>query len=91
MPLSRKKVEKALKTKGFVVDESKDHRFYYFTSKKTIFTKISTGTKYKTLGDDLIGKIHRQIRLSKNEFLEYVNCSMSLNAYCEKLKNQDLY
>jgi predicted RNA binding protein YcfA (HicA-like mRNA interferase family) len=93
MPLSRRKVEKALKKKGFKMEDDRDHRFYFLDKpvpKKSIFTKISTGTDYKTLGNGLVGKIARQIKLSKDDFLKYVDCSISLKDYYKILKSKKL-
>ncbi len=81
--LERDDVEAALKRKGFVQDD-RDHRYFklFVGGKYTaIFTKTSTGKKYKTLGDNLVSHMARQVKLTGKQFKALVDCSLSAADY----------
>ena len=77
----RKNIEKGLKRKGFNRVESHHHYFIYWTlsGKKTaVRTRTSHGSKSRTLGDSLLGKMADQCGgLSKRDFLKLVDCTLS--------------
>ena len=76
MPIERKSLEKKLLKEGFIKVD-RDHRYYFFNYpelNKSIFTKISTGSKYKTLGDSLVADIAKQLKLSKKMLEKFVRC-----------------
>jgi len=80
-----------LQKKGFVLSE-RDHKYFSYYSKngkKTgIFTKISHGTKYKVISDNLLAQMSKQCKLSKADFLELVDCSLTRDSYETKLQSQ---
>jgi hypothetical protein len=80
MPLDRREVEAGLEKKGFVLAE-RDHRFFTYHTiagqKTSVWTKTSTGTGYKTLGDDLIGKMAKQCGLTSRQFKDLVACPLT--------------
>lgn len=80
VPLDRRDVEAGLERKGFVLAE-RDHRFftYYNTAgqKTSVWTKTSLGTGYKTLSDDLIGKMAKQCGLTNKQFKDLIACPLS--------------
>ncbi len=85
-------LEKALKSKGFVLEDSRrDHRFYYFyhEGKKTIVrTKISTGSGYRDYPAHLATHVRKQMRLRNHEDLHrFVQCPMSLDEYKQLLRD----
>ena len=86
----RKDVESALSQKGFTLQEQADHRYYFFylDGKQVVRTKVSHGTKYRDLGDDLITQMARQCRLTKQQFLNLVDCPMSQGQYEQVLQSQ---
>ncbi|MDR2438177.1 MAG: hypothetical protein LBE12_02245 [Planctomycetaceae bacterium] len=88
----RTEIETALSQKGFQLQENKDHRYYFFRYNGRLITrtKVSHGTKYKDLSDDLISQMAKQCRLSKNDFLKFVDCSVSQQQYEIKLQQQNL-
>lgn len=91
MPIDRSDIRRALLQKGFR-EESGDHHFYtlWVANKKTpVFTKLSHGTKYKTYGDDLLAKVCRQLSLTKKQFLEYVECTLSESDLIEILSRNN--
>jgi predicted RNA binding protein YcfA (HicA-like mRNA interferase family) len=89
MPRDAKEVAANLKRKGFTPNEG-DHTFYrlFVDGKNTgIRTKISQGEK--EIHDGLLGQMAKQTRLVKKEFLELVDCPMTLERYVELLRERD--
>jgi hypothetical protein len=85
----RSDVEAALSQKGFVLREA-DHRYYlfYLEGRLAARTKVSTGTKYKDLRDDLLKKMAKQCHLTTQQFLNLVDCPMSAEQYKEIVVSQ---
>lgn len=89
MPRDAKDVAANLKRKGFTPDDG-DHTFYrlFVGGKNTgIRTKISHGEK--EIHDGLLGQMAKQTKLVKKEFLELVDCPMTLERYVELLRERD--
>jgi len=80
MVVDAKKALKSLKKKGFSEYDG-DHKFleYYHKGKLILHTKISHGEK--ELNSYLIAQMSKQCKISKNEFLDLVNCPLSATAY----------
>lgn len=80
MPLERKDIEVALLKKGFKQKDG-DHSFFtYWTTdgkKSSVFTKTSHGSSYKTLSDDLVGKMAKQCGVATGQFKQLVACPLS--------------
>jgi hypothetical protein len=90
MALSRRNVEQALSGKlGMDLDEDRDHRFYRLVvdGKFAVQTKVSTGTKYATLGDDLVRAMARQLNVPMPFFRDIVTCARSRDDYLTHLSN----
>lgn len=87
--MKRDDIEGALLRKGFQ-KKNTDHAYFLFydsEGKKTaVYTKTSFGRKYKTLGPELISQMARQCRLSKSQFTELVDCTLSRERYESFLK-----
>lgn len=91
MPIERQKIARALSKKHFRLGAG-DHDYYwlYVDDVRTgIYTKLSRGEKYRTIGDGLVKEIARQIKLQKGEFLEFVQCTLSGDAYVALLKSRN--
>lgn len=84
MPVRAKRdVESGLKRKGFRQDEGDHHWYFYWTAegkKTTVRTKTSHGST-KDLGDGLLSEMARQVRVTKSQFLELVDCPMTREQY----------
>jgi len=83
----RNVIDAALLRKGFQKDNGDHHYYIYWNldGKKTMKkTKMSHGSSYKTLGDSLLGKMAKQVGLTKASFLELVDCTLDQVGY-EKL------
>ena len=78
-----------LEKKGFAKDESRDHIWLNYLStegKKTaIRTKVSHGED--EIGNPLISKMAKQVRLSNTDFISLVSCTLSGEEYYHKVKN----
>jgi predicted RNA binding protein YcfA (HicA-like mRNA interferase family) len=87
---SKLDIERALQKKGFQAERDGDHRYYSFRFSKdiTIKTKVSHSSKGKDIPSDLISKMAKQCHLSKNDFLEFIDCSLSQEQYVSKLHEQ---
>ena len=86
---SRDVIKGSLQNKGFALKSGADHfRFIYMTKsgKKTaINTKISHGSKYKMITDNLLAQMSKQCRLSKADFINLIDCPLSRDEYESKL------
>lgn len=93
MPIERATIRAGLVGKGFQeVTKKKDHDFYYLfvDGKKTsVFTRLSRGSDFKDYSDPLVTKVYRQIGLSKQQFLKYLDCTLSLRDYLSLLRQQN--
>lgn len=84
MARERRDIDASLQRKGFKRDEG-DHHYYIYhnlAGRKTIKkTKISMGTSHKTIGDPLLAQMARQIGVTKQRFLELVDCTLDQAGY----------
>ena len=86
MPKKALNISRALKKKGFLENTKRDHIWYtyYRNGKKTsINTKISHGVN--EIDDGLLGKMARQMRLSRHDFDEFVACHLSQDDYDKQM------
>jgi hypothetical protein len=80
----RKVIDAALQRKGFQKDDSNHHYYIYrnLDGKKTMKkTMMSHGSSSKTIGDPLLGKMAKQVGLTKKSFLELVDCTLDQERY----------
>lgn len=84
MALDRNKALKNLKKKGFSTAKhrSVDHHYleFYHNDILILYTKISHGSK-KDIDDYLIKQMSDQCKISKSDFAELVNCTLSQERY----------
>lgn len=82
-------INAALTRKGFTTKQG-DHSFYYFhLNGMQIRTKMSHGAKSSDVGDELLSFMARQCKLTKQKFLELVDCTCSQEDY-EQILSQKL-
>ena len=84
MQLEKRLIEAALSRKGFEANEGDHHYFVYHSSngiKTAVRTKTSHGSGAKSIGDGLIKLMARQCKISKDEFVSLVQCSLSREQY----------
>ncbi|WP_320816211.1 hypothetical protein [Flavobacterium sp.] len=88
MTLDKKKILKNLIKKGFTdnTNRSVDHKYleYHHNGKLIAYTKLSHGSK-KEIDNYLIIQMAKQCQISKNDFVDLVNCPLSAEKYLEKL------
>ncbi len=78
----RRKIRKALLKKGFTEDSKRGHDLYIFVyegRETDISTAMSRGSNYKEIGTGLISSMSRQLYLTRNDFLEVVDCDKDEN------------
>ena len=84
MPREKRQIEASLTAKGFERKEG-DHHFYSYRTtagKKTrVFTKTSHTPSMKTIADELLSRMAQQCQLTKQQFLELVDCPMTREGY----------
>ena len=94
MPRKKNDVIKVLKKKGFTLDDSRDHKYFYLYNsdgtRSTVYTKISRGSNNE-INDGLLGEMMRQIHLDKNSFNKYMDCTLSKEDYLVYLKSINRY
>ena len=94
MPRKKADVSRILRKKGFILDDTRDHDYYYLYNsdgtKTTINTKISHGSD-NDIHDGLLGAMRRQIHLEKKQFNEYMDCTLSKDEYLTYLSSIGLY
>jgi len=86
MPRPARDVMAGLAKKGFSKKEN-DHTFLHLwvDDKKTrVYTKVSHGEK--EIPDNLLGAMARQLNLNKKQFLDLVDCPLTLDAYVTTLR-----
>ncbi len=85
--IPRSTIERSLSEKGFVKEERRDHRFWYFLykGKRTkIRTKISTGTGYRDYEINLLKMMKLQFYLdSLRQLDDLLRCPMDGKQYTE--------
>lgn len=90
----RSKIQKALSNKGFIKKTiSSDHDYYilaYQGKKTSIYTKISRGSNYKEYSQSLLSLISSQLKLSNNQLLELIDCTMTHQDYLTTLSEKKI-
>lgn len=80
-----RKIQGSLNSKGFC-ESSTDHYWYilYVGGKKTsVRTKISFGKQ--EYGDALLSRMAGQLKVSKKQLLDLIDCPLDYENYCEIL------
>lgn len=89
MPKDRREITSALQRKGFQKKSKKrDHDFFFLQRddlNEPVYTKVSRGSKHKEIGDNLLGRMSRQLHLTRSEFDDLVECPMSAEDYLRTL------
>ena len=81
-------IDSALRKKGFSRDKSSDHFRYAFASVPYIRTMISHGVMGDSIGADLISRMSRQLRISKEQFLDLIDCTLDADGYQAIIEQQ---
>lgn len=93
MIVSVRDMERTLLSKlGFVQSERDHHVYHLFDAdgRKIIRTKLSHGSRGKSIKKGIFGAIARQTQLTKGQLENAVNCPLSRTDYSNILKEKDL-
>jgi hypothetical protein len=94
MTVERRKIKSNLPSKGFVIDDTKHHIYFYheFQGRRTgSYTYISKGSKIKTYGIELIKQMRKQLMLDNNrQVVELCKCPIDKEAFNEILKDKGI-
>ena len=94
MPLDRADILAALQAKGFDLEQkNRDHDFLFFRHRgltTAVYTKLSRGSRYKTIDDSLVSRMSKQVRLTKREFENLVSCSLTAEGFISALSKQGI-
>jgi hypothetical protein len=87
---SKLQIEQSLKKKGFICERGRDHLTFtfYLDGKRRARTYISHGSSSGGISSKLISDMANQCFLTKKEFLELVDCTLSQKQYTERLHEQ---
>lgn len=91
MQLDKRKIESAISSKGFRIDNTKHCHFIYYTI-DGLRTSVKTHTSHGAKGpinDFLISQMARQCKLQRSQFVDLVNCPLSREAYERILREQE--
>lgn len=84
MPRKKSKVKSSLRKKGFEQIEGDHHYFLYIThegKRTTIRTKTSHTPKMKDIPDNLLAQMAKQCQVTKQEFVNLLDCSLDRAGY----------
>jgi len=88
---SGRNIDSALRKKGFLRAADADHIHYYLlhsTGDRTrIKTKVSHGMMGSTLSAKLICDMAKQLHLTKQQFLDLIDCPLDEEGYRQILRN----
>lgn len=87
MPRKTRDIEGSLGKKGFKRKDT-HHTFYHLwvdDKKTTIYTKVSHGSN--EVPDPLLGQMAKQVKLTRNQFCELVDCSLTQEGYLAILRD----
>lgn len=91
-PHDRRDIRRALLKKGFREEtKGRDHDVYILETDgkvRAVFTKLSRGTAYHTIGDNLLSKIARQLQVSRPELNDLIACPMDRETYLSVLADR---
>ncbi len=85
--ISASVLAKVLQRKGFSLDGGTKHdiyRLYYQGKKTSVKVPISRGSK-SSYSDYLISCVCKEMSLSKDEFFQFYECTLSLGQYIKLL------
>lgn len=91
MPIERRELERLLLALGFQVDESDHRRFIlYHNGKPLIRTMLSRGSGHRTVGEDVVAQIARQLQISRGFLYELVRGTKKRQDYLIRLRDLGL-
>ena len=93
MPRKVRQVVAGLKTKGFSEDREGHHIFLIYETLSGLKTEIRSRVSHQSSGgdisDSLLAAMARQVRLSRRDLEQLVDCPLSREGYETKLKLEE--
>lgn len=91
MQIDRSEIESSLVAKGFIKEDT-HHRYFYYEvegKKSGVFTYTSHGSQYKTIGENLLKQMKKQLRLDTlAQVADLFKCPMTGDDYSEHLRKR---
>lgn len=87
-------IQKSLKKKGFIETPGTRHDIYTYSheGKKTaISTFTSRGSGYKSYETNLLSSMSKHLKLSLDELLSLIDCSLNQTDYHTILKKKQIF
>lgn len=75
----------ALEKKGFVKDQTHHEMYWYYANGKKTSIRTRVSHSEKSYDDYLLGERKKQIHLSKNDFILFIECPLTAEKYKETL------
>ena len=79
-------IDAALCKKGFLREIDGNHLWYSLTDTK-VKTKISHGMMGRDIGPELLGLMAKQLHLTKQQFLDLIDCPLDEEGYRQVLRD----
>ncbi len=84
-----REIDRALVKKGFVRENSKDRIYRLWAAGKPTRVKtILSHASNMDYDDHLLSQVGREMRLSKKELLQFVECTLSQEGYVDLLEER---
>jgi hypothetical protein len=81
MPRKVRQVLSSLKTKGFFENREGHHVILIYETKGGLTSEVRTRVSHQSgggdIGDSLLGQMARQVRLSRRDFEQLIDCPLS--------------
>jgi len=89
VPRKHREIRSSLASKGFEVEDGRKHIFLVYVDKEgkttTARTMLSHGSAGDDISDNLLGRMARQVCLSRGDFMRLIDCPMTREEYDEKI------
>ena len=93
MPRKHRDIRSGLEAKGFTVDEQRRHIALVYEDLEgrttTARTLLSHGASGNEIGDNLLGRMARQVGLDRSNFLRLIDCPMSREEFDTVISKRD--
>jgi len=90
--MKRRKIDSALISKGFERNEGSKHILYSMEieGKIAVVTRMSRGSSHHEIGKKILSKMAKQLHISNQQFLEYIECKYTYKEYYSYVKKNYL-
>jgi len=82
--------EAALAKKGFRPDATDHFRYWFYIGDKKTHIVTRTSHSEKEYDEFLLSRRGKQMQLTKRELLDFIECRLSAEAYCQLLQDRGI-